>query len=170
MGFCRAHAGGTLVVLAGDDDPNYSRQVQDLIEKSPYGSRIRVIRRFLAAAEVARWLQAADLAISVPKTDQLSTSILEAMACGAIPVLSDLDAYRPLHACPAIDRISDCTAAGFARMFTATAAITPSELDRRQQMCARFVRAHFSEASILHEVRGLFTLPPEREVPMEEAA
>ncbi|MGD9856181.1 MAG: glycosyltransferase family 4 protein [Planctomycetaceae bacterium] len=157
---CEHDHGGCLVVLSGDDDPAYTRQVRSLIAGSPYGTRVRLIREFLPAEDVAAWLQAADFAVSVPKTDQLSTSILEAMACGAVPVLSDLDAYRPLHTCPAVQRIQDCSAEGFARTFARLAAMSETDLMRNRQLCAEFVGKHYAETSILNEVRALFGLPP----------
>ncbi len=168
--YCVDHAGGRLVVLSGDADAAYSRQVRKVIAASSQGSRVRLIGEFLSADGVAKWLQAADFAISVPRTDQLSTSILEAMACGSVPVLSDLDAYRPLHACPSVRRVRDCSSASFSRMFAQTAAIPADDLRRGQQMCADFVGTHYSEVGILDDVRALFGLPPLPQASIGEAA
>ncbi len=168
--YCEGAPRGRLVVLSGNDDAAYSRQVRDVIAASSRGSRVRLISEFLSADGVARWLQAADFAISVPRTDQLSTSILEAMACGAVPVLSDLEAYRPLHACPSIRRVSDVTSGGFSRMFAETAALPLGDLRRQQQMCADFVGTHYSEAGILDDVRDLFGLPPLPQASIANAA
>lgn len=160
LSYCERHAVGRLVVLSGDDDADYTRQLRSLIAASPAGTRVQIIREFLPPEDVAAWLQAADFAISVPRTDQLSTSILEAMACGVIPVLSDLDAYRPLLACPAIERVQDCSPVGFARMFMRQALLDETELSARRRACAEFVRTHYAEAGVVTQVRALFGLPP----------
>jgi glycosyltransferase involved in cell wall biosynthesis len=162
--FCDDHPQGRLTVIDGDADAQYSREVRGLIDASKHRHRVTVVREFLTPAGMAQWLQAADFAISVPQTDQLSTAVLEAMACGAVPLLSDLRAYDPLRDCAPIRRISDCTAAGFTRMFAETSRIPQDELARQQGACARFVSEHFSEESILDEVRALYGLPPRGEI------
>lgn len=44
--------------------------------------------------EVGLWLQKADIYISLPETEGVSSSLLEAMACGCYPVVTDLPANR----------------------------------------------------------------------------
>ncbi len=158
LAFCLDHADGQLVVLSGDDDAAYSKQLRDVIAASQYASRVHLVGEFLPAEGVAKWLRAADFAISVPKTDQLSTSILEAMACGAIPVLSDLEAYQQLHDCEAIHRVTDYTVEGFTRMFEETWSTSTKQLQRNRQQCAEFVTDRFSESTILDHVRELYRL------------
>ncbi len=168
--FCQEHADGQLVVLSGDDDPTYSQQLRDVIAASHHKSRVHMVSKFLSAEGVAQWLRAADFAISVPKTDQLSTSILEAMACGAVPVLSDLEAYQQLHDCDAVHRVTDYTTEGFARMFDETWSTSTKKLLRHRQQCAEFVASRFLEASILDQVRELYGLnTPEVTVTMRQA-
>jgi hypothetical protein len=162
--FCDHHPRGRLTVIEGDANAQYSREVQGVIAASPHRHRVTVVREFLTPAGMAKWLQAADFAISVPKTDQLSTAVLEAMACGAIPILSDLQAYDPLRDCTAIRRMGDCSPEGFTRMFAETSQMPQDELSRQQRDCARFVADRFSEESVLNEVRALYGLPPREEI------
>jgi glycosyltransferase involved in cell wall biosynthesis len=56
---------------------------------------VRFVGR-LGAAEQARWYSRARWYFSLPKTDSVSVSVLEAMAHGCVPVLSDLAANREL--------------------------------------------------------------------------
>jgi glycosyltransferase involved in cell wall biosynthesis len=44
----------------------------------------------------ARWYARAQWYVSLPESDSVSVSVLEAMACGCIPILSDLPANREL--------------------------------------------------------------------------
>ena len=48
----------------------------------------------LDPAGIARELKRADIYVSTAKSDSTSVSLLEAMACGAVPVATDLDANR----------------------------------------------------------------------------
>ena len=50
----------------------------------------------LSEAEQARWYERARWYLSLPGSDSVSVSVLEAMAHGCIPVLSDLPANREL--------------------------------------------------------------------------
>lgn len=50
----------------------------------------------LRPAEQARWYERAQWHLSLPESDSVSVSVLEAMAFGCIPVLSDLPANREL--------------------------------------------------------------------------
>ena len=168
--FCRDHADGQLVVLSGDDDPVYSQQLREVIAASHHKSRVHLVGEFLPAEGVAQWLRAADFAISVPKTDQLSTSILEAMACGAVPILSDLEAYQPLHHCEAIHHVTDGSTEGFARMFDETWSTSTKQLQRDRLQCADFVTSRFCETSVIDHIRELYGLCREDAAETREAA
>ena len=168
--FCQDHADGHLVVLCGDDDPAYSKKLRDVIAASHHKSRVHMVGEFLPAEDVAQWLRTADFAISVPKTDQLSTSILEAMACGSIPVLSDLEAYQQLHDCEAIHIVSDYSVEGFTRMFEETWSTSTKELQRQRSQCAEFVTGRFSESSVLDHICDLYELNASEVSETREAA
>jgi glycosyltransferase involved in cell wall biosynthesis len=62
---------------------------------APLGDRVRFVGR-LNAAEQAQWYARARWYLSLPKSDSVSVSVLEAMAHGCIPLLSDLPANREL--------------------------------------------------------------------------
>ena len=55
--------------------------------------RYRVLGR-LAPAEMADWLARAEIALSASQSDSTSVSLLESMAAGAVPVVSDLEGNR----------------------------------------------------------------------------
>ncbi len=57
--------------------------------------RVRFVGR-LDAAEQAQWYDRARWYLSLPRSDSVSVSVLEAMAHGCVPILSDLPANREL--------------------------------------------------------------------------
>lgn len=59
------------------------------------GARVCFVGRLDAAAQ-SRWYARSRWYLSLPETDSVSVSVLEAMAHGCIPVLSDLPANREL--------------------------------------------------------------------------
>jgi len=49
----------------------------------------------LDAATMADWLARAEIYVSASRSDSTSVSLLEAMACGAVPVVADIEGNRP---------------------------------------------------------------------------
>ena len=80
-----------LFIICGDG-PERSRLEEKVkrlgLEKS------FVFKGTLKPAEIAKELRAADVYVSTSKSDSTSVSLLEAMACGALPVVTDLAANR----------------------------------------------------------------------------
>lgn len=74
------------------------RQWQPVVEaarRRPDG-QIKLVPGKQPPDEMRRYVQAADILVNIPFRDQLSSSLLEGMAAGAMPVISDLAAYRCL--------------------------------------------------------------------------
>lgn len=84
---------GSLILLKGDASGDYANEV---IAHCSADNDISVISEFLSPEDMASLLQSVDFTISIPETDQLSSTLIEAMACGALPVTSDIPAYEEL--------------------------------------------------------------------------
>ncbi|MDZ7813105.1 MAG: glycosyltransferase [Ideonella sp.] len=69
--------------------------LQALVEHQDLRERVQMVGR-LSADEQARFYARARWYLSLPQSDSVSVSVLEAMAYGAIPILSDLPANREL--------------------------------------------------------------------------
>lgn len=91
-----------LALLQGDisADASYARKVEEQVERAATG--IGIIDKFLSADELRDLYARVDIAVSLAETDQLSSSILEALAAGCIVILSDLDAYESLTGLPQV--------------------------------------------------------------------
>ena len=95
---------------------------------------VTLIEAFLSATEIRTQLRQADYTISIPKSDQLSVSILEGMSQGAVPVLRPLESYRELKLCAVFidsrEGDGDGEEAALVAMFRQTAALELDELRR----------------------------------------
>ncbi len=77
------------------NDGSQRALMQEWVTREGMGTRIRFVGR-LSAEEQARYYDQAQWYISVPQSDSVAVSVLEAMAHGCIPLLSDLPANHEL--------------------------------------------------------------------------
>ena len=79
------------LVICGDGPERAS--LEDEAKKLGIGDRVTFAGR-LEPAGIAGELKKADIYVSTSSSDSTSVSLLEAMACGAVPVVTDLEANR----------------------------------------------------------------------------
>jgi glycosyltransferase involved in cell wall biosynthesis len=89
--------------------------IAELVAQEGITEHVHIVRGMRSAPEVRKYLLASDVVISIPTSDQLSASILEALACGAMVGLSDLPVYRELFQRGLAARISTEGVGEFAR-------------------------------------------------------
>jgi glycosyltransferase involved in cell wall biosynthesis len=77
------------------NDGSMRQDLERRAATSRFAGRIRFVGR-LDAATQAQWYARARWYLSLPRSDSVSVSVLEAMAHGCIPILSDLPANREL--------------------------------------------------------------------------
>jgi len=70
-----------------------TRRINNLVKELKIEESVRFIEK-VEYKEMPKYYRAADVFVSVPSFDSMSISLLEAMACGVIPVVSDLPATR----------------------------------------------------------------------------
>ncbi|MEZ4771121.1 MAG: glycosyltransferase family 4 protein [Caldilineales bacterium] len=75
-------------------DPALMAQFRAIVEEAGAGEAVRYVPPLAGDREIAAYSQAADVAVSVSRSDGTPTSVLEAMACGAAMVVSDLPSVR----------------------------------------------------------------------------
>jgi glycosyltransferase involved in cell wall biosynthesis len=68
-------------------------RLESLVRERGLGEAVRLTGD-LPREEVARRLRGADVFVTLSVTDGLSTSLIEAMACGLVPVVSDIPGNR----------------------------------------------------------------------------
>lgn len=72
----------------------YENKLQTIAEDLGVKEYMRVVSKFLEPEDMAKYYNMCDAIVSIPRTDGFSGSILEVMACGAIPIVGNLQVYR----------------------------------------------------------------------------
>ncbi len=149
LDFCQRGNPGRLILLCGDQQPDYTQAVRELMDSHPESHRITVVDRMLSLDEFAKWLQLSDFSISVPRTDNFSNAVLESMACGTVPILSDLEAYHEIRSSEFVRVIDRFEPSDFSTMFEETAASWQTFRDSRREGCSQYVQANYSRSIAL---------------------
>ncbi|MFT6909997.1 MAG: glycosyltransferase involved in cell wall biosynthesis [Oleiphilaceae bacterium] len=133
---------GSLVLLQGDASGEYfeliKREVLDC-------SDIRLVEGFVDTRTIIGLLDEADFIISVPISDQLSSSILEGMARQCVPILSSLEAYAPISNNVIFVRDQPNYQSALEKIFEDTAKIDSQERQRLSIKCHRKIKVEFSK-------------------------
>lgn len=90
----RKHPSAVFIFLRGYGTADYEKKINKRAKNLGIKGCIRILSHFVTSEEMAVFLNASFAFISLPRTDQFAASIMEGMACGTIPVLSDLIVYR----------------------------------------------------------------------------
>jgi len=84
----------TFIFLDYNTDLAYKAHLENLIADQALQTSVRWLSEITSREAVADLNRLADIAVSVPSSDGTPVSVLEAMACGAAPVVSDLPSLR----------------------------------------------------------------------------
>lgn len=81
------------VFIKGYGTTIFEKKMELKAKKLGVTNNIRFVSKNISAKEMANYLNIADMFISITKTDQFASSIMEGMACGVIPILSNIEVY-----------------------------------------------------------------------------
>lgn len=81
-----------LVVTEQHADPEYVAELRRLASDLRIADHVRFVGA-IPYSDMPRWLNLAQAAVMLPRSDGMPNTLLEAMACGAVPVLSRLPQY-----------------------------------------------------------------------------
>lgn len=92
-GLIRAGKAGLVfeAVLAGEG--SMKKALQDKVKRSEISGRVQFVGR-IAQVDLPRFYNSADVYISASHVDGSSLSLMEAMACGTVPLVSDIPSNR----------------------------------------------------------------------------
>ncbi|MDD5593719.1 MAG: glycosyltransferase family 4 protein [Candidatus Margulisbacteria bacterium] len=78
------------------DDADYLSGLKASIKKAGMSDSVSIIDGWLTERELADIYKSSDLVISIPSSDGMPTSVLEAMACGVPVIASDLPSMKEI--------------------------------------------------------------------------
>ena len=78
------------VIRSHNSDSGLLGQFREIVRAGGAESSVRYVGDLSDERDIADLYRAADVAVSVPSSDGTPSSVLEALACGAVPVVSDL--------------------------------------------------------------------------------
>ncbi len=92
----RATVRDALLVVGGHSaDAGYVASLRRLASDLGVAEHVRFVGP-LAYADMPQWMNLAEVVVMVPPSDGMPSTLLEAMACGAVPVLNRLPQYAEL--------------------------------------------------------------------------
>jgi glycosyltransferase involved in cell wall biosynthesis len=82
------------IFIKGYGLSEFEEKMKLLTEKLNISNNTYFISKILTPEEMVIYLNMANVLISIPETDQFSSSIMEGMACGVIPIISNIKVYE----------------------------------------------------------------------------
>jgi glycosyltransferase involved in cell wall biosynthesis len=82
------------IFLRGSGSIEFENQLKKLVDKLKISKYVIFVSKYLSSEELAVYDNLADVVISLPISDQFSGVVKEGMACGAIPIVHDLEVYH----------------------------------------------------------------------------
>lgn len=132
---------GSLILLQGDALGDYADGITQLAATHSY---IKVINEFISLSDMADLLRSVDFTVSIPETDQLSATLIEAMACGALPITSDIPAYEELSEFVYKIPLNTKRVANLLRMFRSTSQLSRKDLNNQRLKAVALVNEAYS--------------------------
>lgn len=80
------------IILKGSSDESYRKEMISLSNELEINSICTFLDSQSSLDDVAQYLSISDVSVMVPNTDQASASLLEAMACGVVPICTNIPA------------------------------------------------------------------------------
>lgn len=154
--FSSMHPSSHLVLLAGDSAVDYLDQVKCIVRED---SRITLVEGFLGQPEMAGYLCAGDVALSLPGSDQLSSSVLEALACGCLPMLANLSAYEPVREAFPQVVVNDFQVESILDGFGRSHRVIIDMPDIRDQVISCYMRSGWTRTEVYPKISSLYDLP-----------
>jgi len=90
----QACPGALFIIRSHNSDPALLAQFAEIVDAAGASASVRYVGDLAGERAIADLYRAADVALSVPSSDGTPSSVLEALACGAVPVVSDLPSLR----------------------------------------------------------------------------
>ena len=82
-----------IIILRGHGNERDAEKIRRKMETIDHGGRVIFIDRRITLEEMAIYLNLSDVFVSIPSSDQFGSAVIEGMACGVFPVVSDIEVF-----------------------------------------------------------------------------
>jgi len=82
------------VFIKGYGTTNFEKEMKLKAKKLEIMNNVRFVSKNITPKEMAAYLNISNMFVSITKTDQFASSIMEGMACGLVPIVSNIDVYH----------------------------------------------------------------------------
>lgn len=82
------------IFIRGYGTEEFEEEIIRLAKNLGVNKNLKIIPKLVSPHEMAVYLNLSDIMISIPSTDQFASSIMEGMACGTIPIVSNIEVYK----------------------------------------------------------------------------
>ncbi len=90
----KSYPNAIFIFIRGAGSSKFENEMKKKVKRMGIHPNVIFIQRFVTPREMAIYLNMADIFLSIPKTDQFGSSVIEGMACGSIPIVSDIEVYK----------------------------------------------------------------------------
>lgn len=88
--------GAMFVFAKGYSEELYEKVIKDKVHNSKIKNNVIFVDSYFSDEDMAMWYNLADVFVSASQSDTISLSVLEGMACGSVPVVSDIKGNKEL--------------------------------------------------------------------------
>lgn len=90
----KSNSNTVFVFIKGYGTTNFEKKMRLKARKLNITNNVRFISKNITPKEMATYLNISNMFVSITKTDQFASSIMEGMACGLVPIVSNIDVYH----------------------------------------------------------------------------
>lgn len=134
---------GSLILLQGDADGPYFEDVSSMIADR---EDIRLVKGFVDTDTIIKLLDESHFTISMPMTDQLSSSLLEPMARKCVPIAAAIDAYSILGDTIIKVSVSENIVQSLEAVFLSSSNMNYNDYTMQSKQCYDMVYKEFSRS------------------------
>lgn len=84
------------IFVTGVKNANYYKYLKRLIKELDVAKNVRFIENYLTSIEMASLLNLSKVFVSIPSSESLPISVMEAMACETIPIVSNIEGNQEI--------------------------------------------------------------------------
>jgi glycosyltransferase involved in cell wall biosynthesis len=128
------------------------KQIRELLNASPHGNKIILVGK-VPHDDLLYWFNSADFLLSGSHYEGGGTVVCEAMSCGCVPVVTDIDSFRMITdngRCGLLYKVANGDA-----LLNALVQTQASNIEKKQQHCLDYFKSNLSFEAIANRIQEI---------------